>query len=1039
MSMAHWLALDQLQSRGSRADKAGSLGALHKTRQVTLGQFFTPAWIAAFAWRSLSAAFAMPARYSLLDNSIGAASLFRCADPLQFSLHGCDVDGDLVAQVVEVLETAGFDLNIQHAGMEQVELGRCSAALINPPFSLTLSSPTLTPYAGVTHYGKHGPDTSALSHEYALAQALAHCDVVAAIVPRSTTERLPSLGDSHRRLHAIYRLPSTSFRAENVAYVETDLLIFGQQSPTSAVVTRAIAPDDVATSLPELVCCSEDVLGAPRLRLMNLKMSVPAITLPPGHDKRVRLTKSGRMISLKFYCGVTQGRVMNALYQARVYSDQHHRYPAETKYLGQYKLCLDVIVLQVDPFGALNALAMLIENAGGVPIVTPELVAGLSDMMEEHRKMTAPYGRTVYRQGTPRFTATARRMALINRHQRGAVVAMGDEVVAERTPAGFSVKTARGVFECAHDDFFALFEASADAISEGYWEEIYPPIRQSYPQEIAALEARARDLGLDRWLTWDFQMEDLCELAFRPHGGICGWFMALGKSRLALALARLLDGVSLIVLRSRLVDEMAREMQVLGVNASEYQVIRGVADARRLKKINIISYELLKRPIDALTPKLTYAKLLKGHVTNVIADEGGVVANEHSLQTTALWQLSAKRRYIFDGTPFPNYVREALPLSAWCFGQARSYQPYSLRRGHIQQSLFDNVYCQTTGRQAFLDDFVCFDWATNEFLDSGRGAKREIPKINPLNLSRFRAWFAPQVKRRVQQEPAVRCHVSFPVPTLHPPIRVAWDVDHLEVYVTALEEFAEWYRQKIEDARTGVDTRSLNLALILLRLEACFKAANAPGTITGYAAPYTDLTSKERACVDLVAAEVGKGRRPMVLARNPSALLRLGLELEKRNISHLVFTGEETIKRRLARLNANIREGDTQVLLASLGVTQDGLNLPQINTFIFYNRSYKAREEFQAIYRMVRPQQKSDVYGYFLHLAGSIDEYMGQLMSWKTLSSESGLDYGEQPAADEFTHFDAFLQRFMDSLPDLKALVKDLRSQRVVLRRGYGG
>lgn len=48
-------------------------------------------------------------------------------------------------------------------------------------------------------------------------------------------------------------------------------------------------------------------------------------------------------------------------------------------------------------------------------------------------------------------------------------------------------------------------------------------------------------------------------------------------------------------------------------------------------------------------------------------------------------------------------------------------------------------------------------------------------------------------------------------------------------------------------------------------------------------------------------------------------------------------------------------------------------------------------------------------------------------MKWKTLASEAGLDFGEQPDDEEFTHFDAFIYRFLDSIPTLKERVKALR------------
>lgn len=1032
--MSCWKDLDSLVSRGKKTAKASSLGGLHAKREETLSQFFTPAWVVRFLWDTISEAFEPARRYRLLDNSIGSASMFRYADPTQHTLHGFDVDGELVDQVSGVLEASGYRVDIQQAGMQEVSLGRYSAALINPPFSINLASPNLTPYPGVTHYGRHGPDTSALSHEYALMQALDYADIVAAVVPHTATVRLEAgeYGERARgRLRAIYALPRDSFKQESVEAVSTDLLIFGdvKRGPWE-VVRDAITTDSKASPLPGLACTEEARLTQRGVRVVGVDDQGPAITTPVTGERQVTLTRAGRHVKLVFRDGATEAKVKNALLERRLISSRFHRYPAKTRFAGQLRLNLEVIALQDDPKAALDSLMEMIKNAGGEPEVTDQLRGGLAAVVREHRKMSVPYGRVVYRKGSPAFTAKARRMAMINRYQRGAVVALGEEVQALRIDSGFDVTTPRGTFQCEHDSFLALFEIDESAAGESYWEEVHPPIRASFPQEIAQLERRARGLGLDKWLTWDFQMEDLCELAFRPRGGVCGWQMALGKTRLALALATLLEGASLIVVKSRLVDEMGRELDALGLDRSQYQLIDGLQDIHELRKVNIISYDRLKRPLDSRYPKLTLAKRLKGRIANVICDEGGVLSNLDSQQTRALWLLGGRRRFAFDGTPMANYPREMLPLACWAVGEERSYQPYSVNGGHIEACHFISAEFQKTGRQAFLDDFVCFEWATNEFLDSGKGAKREIPKIRSANIGLFRAWTGPLIKRRVQQEPAVTQHVTFPVPTLHDPIEVDWDFGHLCLYVEAVEDFAQWYRDYAEAC--GEEGKSLNLTVILARLEACFKAANVPHTVSGFSSPYRPLTSKQRECLSLIEAEIAKGRRPIVFARSPSVLNRLAHELEARGVSSLVFTGQETIKKRVQRLNEDIRDGDKQVMLASLGVTQDGLNLPELNTFIFYNRSFKAREEFQAIYRLIRPTQGKDVYGYFLHLAGSIDEYMGQLIEWKALASETGLDYGEAVNDDsEFVHFDAFFRGFLESLPQLKAQIETMQQRRI--------
>lgn len=1036
MSMAHWQALDALASRGSQTEKASRLADLHSKRGETLSQFFTPAWIVKAMWALVAPAFKKDERYRLLDNSVGAASMFRCADPERHTLHGIDVDGELMASLVEHLDGAGFECDFQAIPMEDVLLGEYSAALINPPFSITLLSPHLQPYEGITCYGKHGPNTSALSHEYALAQALDCADIVAAVVPRSTTQRLQAgqLGALKDRLRGVYTLPSSAFVSENVNAVATDVLLFTSSADEpQPVVTGLLTPDAAPLSVA-LSCRTERQLRTKPLRSVDVEESTPVVTLPVTHDNRVILNRAGRHIALRFFDAATEVKVKNALWVSRLRSDRFHRYPRTTKYAGQYRLSLDVLLLQPDPLAALDTVVGLIDTAGGKPIITRQLRQGLKALIKEHQQMSVPYGHTVYRKGTPAFTAQARRMAMIDRQAPRSVVSPGEQVTAKRCDDGFEVTTQRGVFTMPHDPFLALFQMEEAAAQAGYWEDVHPPIRRTYPQRIQQLEDQAKALGLDKWLSWDFQLEDLCELAFRPKGGICGWQMALGKTRLILALALLQPGHSLIVVKSRLVDELMRELNTLNVPADRYQRITGTASLHSLRSINIVSYESIRQPLDKRWPKLTLAKRMKGRFANIYCDEGGLLSNHHTQQSQSVRLLGGKRHYAFDGTPMANYPRDLLPLAAWCVGEARSYQPYSASAGgdYLYPSLFESAVGQSTGRSAFNEAFVTLIWATNEFNDTGVGAKREVPKIRTENLPRFRAWLAPLVKRRVQQEPAVAKHVRFPVPTLHEPREIEWDVEHLATYVQTAEEFADWYRcYRDEQDAQG---KSLNLTIILQRLEACFKAVNAPHTLSGVVEPYCEITSKQRACVDLVVAEVKAGRRPIVFARNPSTLDRLHAMLKQHGVSALVFTGRESITKRTARLNAEIREGDTSVMLASLGVTQDGLNLPELNTFIFYNRSFKSREEFQAIYRLLRASQKSDVYGHFLHMKGSLDDYMGQLVEWKSLASESGLDYGEGVNDEaDFVHFDAILQRFIESVPALKAQVRALRQTSTTL------
>lgn len=1041
---AAWNELDAVTSRGSSAGRAGSLGALHEHRDTTLSQFFTPSWLVDTIWTILKPAMLAGQRYRLLDNSMGAASMFRQADPQCHELVGIDIDAEVVTQAQTVLERAGFAVEMKAVALQDAVLPRASVALINPPFSIPLTSPHLQPVPGVTHYGRLGPDTSALSHEYAVVQALSVAGVVAAVVPRVFAERLDEgdLATLGRRLWARYALPANTFREEGVATVAVDLLIFGP-TPPARKVRSALYPASQAAPLSGLVCRSVDSLGPRWVGSQTLDPSQPAIRADRTGNTRVDLRQRGRWIKLAFHDGATEARVLNALYQKTLHSDRHHRYPAGTRYAGQFRLSLDVLILQDDPERCLDLLAEDIATAGGQPVIATQLRKGLKRLMREHAHMSVPYGRACYRSGPATQQVTASRMGMLNPREGDSAIAKGQSAEAQRRDNDYLVTTDKGQFSCTLHQFDRLFGASpaikgenqgqsrsapqgcdtAQAIkggNQGQWVEVSPPISASYPDEIAALRRRAISLGLDRWLA-PFQLTDLCELAFRPRGGVCGWEMGLGKTRLILALTELLPGNTLIVLKSRLIDEFRREVDKLGLDASHYTTL-GNDQLLPTTRVSLISYERLRRPLHPRLAHYPTSRVLKGRFENVICDEGSVMSHRHTQQTRALWQVGGRRRFAFDGTPMANYAREMLPLVSWAVGEAVSHQPFSANGPHLYPALINSALHQRTGRQAFHDLFVTLDWATNEFLDTGKGAKREIPKIPSRSLGEFRDWIAPVIKRRVQQEPEVASVFSFPVPDMTAPEVIEWDDAHLACYIETAEEFADWYRRYAADC--AEKRQALNLTLILARLEACFKAANAPHTLEGYSSGYHDMTSKQRRCVALAAEEVAAGNRPIVFARNPAILHRLAEALEAQGITTLVFTGERTIKQRNADLEQHIRSGNVQVMLASLGVTQDGLNLPELNTAIFYNRSYEVRQERQALFRLIRPTQQRAVTCRYLHLAGSIDEYMAQVVDWKALASESGLDYGEgrEDAAD-FSHFDAFLYRFIESVPALTALL----------------
>ena len=135
---------------------------------------------------------------------------------------------------------------------------------------------------------------------------------------------------------------------------------------------------------------------------------------------------------------------------------------------------------------------------------------------------------------------------------------------------------------------------------------------------------------------------------------------------------------------------------------------------------------------------------------------------------------------------------------------------------------------------------------------------------------------------------------------------------------------------------------------------------------------------------------------------------------------HVTIHGGKPIAERVRELNTRFRAGPAPVLLASLGVAQKGLNIPEADRVLFLTRSWTAKTEDQAEGRVLRPQQTRPVTTEFVHLRGSIDDYQGQMVAHKRDAINAGLAWGT-PALDdvEFLHLDTLLGRFVEDLAGL--------------------
>jgi hypothetical protein len=1031
MKSATWYApLLKVASLGSQVAKAGSLGGLHQARKEHLGQFWTTDELALFMWKLAQPAMARAAlaypgvKISLLDNSVGAGRLFQFADPESHTLAGADVHRESVEALAAAAEAAGFTQEFAVAGMEALRPEGFAIGLINPPFSLHLESPLLSPLPCTT-WGKYGRNTSAVSHAYALEQALTACDVVLAVVPRTYADQVREDAKLCRRLVAQFNVPGETFAEEN-ARVRVSVLAFGAEEQIGRQ-PRVIVVDDLASAqVPDLdLRCPSLAKDRPRLRPKTLDADKPVITMQVTGTKRVRVVHDGRRIGLKFGCGLVQAKVLNAVFRDFVSQpvDAYHRYPKGVTYTGQALLDVEAHLAQPDPLASFERLLTVIRRAGGRPSVEQSLKGYLASRRKEFKREKEPLRHIAYLSGVAAAGGTIDVVAndnfVLDASVWGSpVIKTGEPLKLECEPKldRYTLTRDRKCYVFNREQLGARFTVKSGTAGSG-WQVIHEGLLAAFPEQASTLRKRAIALGITDWLTWDYQLDDLIELTLKPQGTIDAWEPGMGKARLALALC-LLSGCrrNLVVVEAGLLDEMEKELGELPIPTGTWQVIKRPSDTKALRKINIISYERLRSPVHPSHERRTYARLLRRRIGILVADEGDRLHNWNSQQTRALRMVSARKKYVLTGTPISNYPRDLLPLLVFAAGEGTAAQPFGYHRPYLEPRLATSMDFCVRGVDAFREKFVTTEWVTNEFKDDlTEGAKREIPKIS--SLGEYRQMHAAHLKRRLVHEPDCAKVLKIPVATkvVH---RVEWDPKHLAYYLSVAEEFAQRYRSMRELANQG--GRNLNFVVLLARIGAVQMACNYPQHGVAGFMPFSGLTSKQAFILDRLETLTAQGHKSIAYFDSPRCVEMMVRKLAERGIEGVPYHGNMPRIRRTRELNSRFRYGKAPVLVASLGVTQKGLNIPQADRVLFGNRSWTYKIEKQAGDRVLRPQQRNEVEFEYFHLPGSIDEYQAQMVAHKADAAGAGIDHSEPEFEQaDFLHLDTLLGRFVDDLAEL--------------------
>ena len=1008
-------------SKGAAAERPGSLARLAATRVITQSQFFSPIWLADACWTIINNNTSATGRYRVLDNSIGSGRLLSFATPEQWEIVGLDTDKTLVTAAQQLLQEAGFEYSVHACSMADVtSLPAASVAVINPPFGITLKSPHLTPVEGVTVYGEFGPHTSALSQDYALAQACSAADNVLAIIPAVLADKVRSglFAKSHS-LIADLQLPANTFKDEGVTAVNTRLVVLAKAGTGEMPAIQPFSADAIAAIRFDL-CTTETLWKQGKknhFSFAGMADSGPVITLPVTGSKRVRLYQKRSTIGIRFECGLTQAVCLNALYKEQLKSTHDHRYPHHIHFDGYGRLNINAHLLAADPIASIEQEVSTV-LMGAMPGVTVELDCQLINFVNrrcyQEQVASTPFRKFIKSAGTS--SALVKKPGLANpKDWAGPMFKKGDllELVAG-TKSEYAINFPTGAYDVDLNYLQTMAEVTIGQSDE--WQLLHPGRLNQFPAAAKQLASKATTLGLNQFL-WDVQFDDVLELSISHKGSAYSAEMGLGKSRIGLALCMMGGDHNLLVVKSRLVREMLREGKKIGLDAHIHLITTENYNVEPLKKINLVSYETLRRQLKIRGADVLLASQLKHRFHTVVADEGSLLGNSESLRSMAVKQLQAKKVFAFDGV-LVDYPRNLLPIATIVAGESVPSQPYSVSKEKLEPWQVRGSKHTVRGAQAFADDFVTLEWAVNQFRDNlQEGAKREVPKIK--NVPLFRSWSDTFVKRRVRQEPEISKNISIKEAVYNAPEIIEWDQGHWAHYYAVATQFASWFME--HQRKMLGNQKSINLVAVLAEIEAVNRAANAPHirneeSKTTWKHTYQPLTSKQRWTVAKVKSLIADGRKPLVFAQSPDVLQRLYNELASAGIKPMLFTGKQTIAQRTAELEA-FRDNpeSVQVMLASYGAAADGLNLPQCSDVVLYSGSWSYRTVSQAVARLLRPEQLHQVVVHQAHLKGSIDEYQAQIQHFKKNAMSSGLDYQEQEQGD-FLHLDHIFYQFVTDL-----------------------
>ena len=183
-------ALENYESKGQKAAKeiqVKTIKDLNKKKEITQGQFFTPAPVAAFLTKILGLdeynETYRGRKIAVMDNSCGIGKLLRYVHK-DYIVSGIDIDNNAIQYARKTFyERENWQFST--GNVATAEFSDFDVALLNPPFNILIQTDERIKLQGAM-WGKNGPDTCIWSHIAAISSAVkAGATIIAMILPEN--------------------------------------------------------------------------------------------------------------------------------------------------------------------------------------------------------------------------------------------------------------------------------------------------------------------------------------------------------------------------------------------------------------------------------------------------------------------------------------------------------------------------------------------------------------------------------------------------------------------------------------------------------------------------------------------------------------------------------------------------------------------------------------------------------------------------------------------------------------------------------------